>query len=453
MSISKILDISRRSLYVYQRALDITANNIANVNNKNYTKQQIVFGTVAPDKSDKFSVGDGVTIADVQRQKNQFTETQIRNYSQNQSYDEKKANLLGNLETILSEPSELGLSNQLNLFFNSWQELSVNPLSTELRANVIQTAQNFSDKLQKVYDGFSSLRGNLKEEAVDSVNLINKYTEEIKTLNEEIFRADIKGLSSSDLLDRRDELIIELSKMANINVSIDKDNMASISIGGAYAVDRYHSIKFKAVENENGSLSIQSEDGQRTLQINKGSLGALVELSGKTIPGYLKVLDSIGNSIMSAVNSAHTKGYTNTQPPLNGINFFESYDSGQLKINKNILDDLNYIATSADGTGGNNDIAKQIAALKDANVVDGMKLSEKYSNFVGELANSINGSAHNTDSYNLVLDQLEQQKSSYSGVSTDEEMVNILRYQKSYEAAAKLIKIADDLFQTLLNTV
>jgi flagellar hook-associated protein 1 FlgK len=452
MSISKLLDISRQSLFVYQKALEVTSNNIANANTPDFSRQKVIFSTIQPDKVDGLGIGSGVQIGDILRIKNQFIESQIRSYSEDQSFSEKKANLLSNLESILSEPSDLGISNLLNEFFNTWEELSVNPQSTQLRANVVQAAQNLSDKLHKVYENFNSVKNDLGKEAEENVKLINTYTSEIKSLNDQIFRTEVRGMNASDLLDKRDSAINELSKIVNINVAIDKDNMANVSIGGVYSADRYNATEYKVV-NENGVISIQSVDGQRTLSVKKGSLGAVLELANKTIPDYIKTIDTFGNALVSSINSIHNQGYTNTEPQTTGIDFFESYGFGTLSINKNILNDVNYIAVSGDGTSGNNDIAKNIAELKDAKVIDGLSFGDKYSNFVSDLANNINQNQHNSDSYSLVLNQLEQQKSSYSGVSVDEEMVNILQYQKSYEAAAKLITVADSLFQTILDVV
>ncbi len=452
MSISKLLDISQRSLFVYQKALEVTSNNIANANDSNYSRQKVVFNPLQANTAETLAVGDGVQISDIQRLRDQFTEKQLISYTQDEYYDEKKTEILSNLESILSEPSDLGLSNLIGEFFNSWEELSVNPESTQLRTNVVQSAQNLSNKLKNIYEGFSTLRSSLEEEANTDVDSINKYVSEIRTLNDEIFRANVNGSSANALLDQRDKLVIELGKIANINVAYDSDNMANISVGGVYAVDRYYNAEFKVVE-ENGNLSIQTVDGISTLKLTKGSLGSVIEASNSTVPGYLKFLDSVGNAILENVNSIHESGTTNTEPQLTGISFFESYSEGNLGINSDILNDVSYIATSSDGTSGNNDIALQIAELSNSKILNGQTLVGSYSNFVSGIGNEINMSQHNSESYSLVLQQLEEQKASYSGVSLDEEMTNILQYQKSYQAAAKLITVADSLFETLLNAV
>jgi flagellar hook-associated protein 1 FlgK len=452
MSISKLLNISQRSLFVYQKALEVTSNNIANASDPNFSRQRVDFTALQANTAETLAVGDGVVISDIKRLRDQFTENQIIAYTQSDSYNEKKAELLSNLESVLSEPSDLGLSNLLGEFFNAWEELSVNPENAQLRTNVVQSAENLSNKLKNIYDGFTNLRSDLEEQAAEDVDLINTYVSEIRTLNDEIFRLGVTDANSNALLDRRDELILELSDIANINVSYDTDNMANITIGGVYAVDRYYNAQFTVVEN-NGNLSIQTVDGTSKLRLTKGSLGAIVETANTTIPGYLSYLDSVGSSIVENVNSIHESGYTSTEPPLTGIKFFDGYNKGNLVINSDIKSDVNFIATSSDGTNGNNDIALQIAGLNNAKIINGQTLVTSYSNFVSGIGNTISMCKLNNESNSLVLQQLEQQKSSYSGVSLDEEMTNVLQFQKSYEAAAKLIKVADELFDILLNAV
>ena len=124
-----------------------------------------------------------------------------------------------------------------------------------------------------------------------------------------------------------------------------------------------------------------------------------------------------------------------------------------LKLNSSIVDNVNLIAVSNDGTSGNNSIALQIAKIQDLGIVDGVTISEKYSNFISGLGNEKRVQEQNSQSYELVLNQLEVQKSEYSGVSIDEEMISVLKFQRSYDASAKLIKVADEILQTLLQLV
>jgi flagellar hook-associated protein 1 FlgK len=202
-----------------------------------------------------------------------------------------------------------------------------------------------------------------------------------------------------------------------------------------------------------GKIKITTEDGAASLALNGGELFALSKAYNTQIPSYQNELDLVAKAIYEQVNTLHSSGYSNTEPPATGVNFFSSYDSGVLKLNSEIVDNVNLISISEDGTSGNNSIALQISKLQDEKLIDGITISEKYSNFVSGLGNDKRVQEQNLESYELVLNQLELQKAEYSGVSVDEEMVNVLKFQRSYDASARLIKVADEILQTLLSMV
>ncbi len=452
MSINKLLDISKNSLLVYQKALAVTSNNISNANNPYYSRQIVVFGTETPDYLTGLSIGSGVKIDDIFRAKNQILENQILGYNQKYSYADKQESILQGLESLLSEPTDSGISNLIQNFFNSFEQLANNPTSTPLRLNVIQAAQMLSSKYQNVYEGFQQNKIQLKQETNETVTVINNYAEQINLLNKQIYESRIKGNEANDLLDKRDEVIDKLSKIVNINVSIDKDNVANVSIGGVFAVDKIQFTKFKLSEID-GKLTLTNEEGSAKVLLNTGELSAVVKTYNSTIPDYLKQLDTIGEAIVKAVNDIHSKGYSITDPQVTGINFFEKYDTGSLVINSDITKDPNLISVSSDTTIGNNEIAKQIASLKDQKILNGLTIGENYSSFINNIANTIQQNQQNVDTYDLVLNQLNQQKASYSGVSVDEEMMNIIKYQRSFDASAKLVSVADQLLETIINMV
>lgn len=453
MSVNKLFDISRTSLSAYQKALTVTSNNIANANNPNYSRQRVVLATEIPDIRAGAAFGSGVKLEEIVRVKSEITESQIRMYNESYSFADKQSSILGQIESLLSEPSELGLSNLMSNFFNTWDELAVNPTSVPLRNNVIQTAQQMATKLENIYSGMSRVKSNLKSEGAELVDELNGLTEQVRVLNKQIYESTASGGGSiNDLLDKRDQLVGELSQLANINVSYDQFNVANISIGGVFAVDRMGSTQFKLTE-ESGKIKITTEDGAASLTLNGGEIYGITKAYNNQIPDFQSDLDTVATAIFEQVNNIHNSGYSNTLPPTTNLNFFDSYSSGVLKLNSNLVDNVNMIAISEDGTSGNNSIALAIAKLQDENLVDGVTISEKYSNFVSGLGNDKRVQEQNVESYELVLNQLEIQKSETSGVSIDEEMVNVLKYQRSYDASAKLIRVADEILQTILQLV
>ncbi len=452
MSLSSIFDIARRSLGVYQSALGVTSHNIANAANPNYSRQQVLFGTEAPDVTAGFVWGTGVKITDINRIRDSLLDAQIRSNNQKYSSSNRQSNLLGQVESIFAEPSDLGLSNLTTQFFSAWNELAGDPGSTTLRENVIQAASQFSTKVKSIHDDLSSMKADLISEMNGKISSVNDILKNIQSLNQQIFSQESVGQKANDLSDLRDKAIDDLSNLVNINVTYNDKNMAIISIGGAFAVDGSKATEFKATI-ENGKLGMVTSDNTTKVTLVGGELHAISDTYSVKIPKYLNQLDSIVNTLFTSVNDAHKAGSTLDDPPQTGINFFDSYSNGNLKINKLILDDPNKIAASGDGTSGNGDIASQISDLQNQKLFSGVTITDSYASLVSGLGSDTQTADSSAQSYSLVVSQLQNQKSSISGVSVDEEMTNIITFQRAYDASAKLITVADQMLQTLIEMV
>ncbi len=452
MSLGNIFNIAKSSLFAHQQALAITSTNLANADNSKYSRQVVTFGTTSPDSGVSFTFGTGVKVSDVVSARNKIIDNHIRLNNQSYYSANKKSELLQQVESMFSEPSEYGVSSLLTEFFNSWDELAVNPTSTSLRTSVIQSAENLSDKIKSIYDGISQTKLDVQDEAENTVDTVNNLLKEINTVNKQIYTATVGGGNSNELVDTREALIDELSQYVSINVSYDNKNVANISIGGMFAADGVQSVEFSLVQ-DGDELSLMTSDKSASATLSGGELKGLIDLYNKDLPSQLDTLTNFATTLMNGINTIHEQGYTITDPPTTGVSFFSGFDNGSLEINQDVLDDSDNIAISSNGQIGNSDIALQLADLQNQEIFDGDTLSVGYTSFVNSVANEINLQQQKSESYSLVLEELNNQKTSYSGVSTDEEMVNVLKYQKSYDAAAKLITVADELLETIINMV
>ncbi len=452
MALTKIFDISSRSLAVYRRALEVTSHNIVNAANENYSRQRILLETETSNLTAGIVWGNGVKVADVQRMRDKLVDSHIINTNQKYSDSSRQNDLIRQVEDLFSEPSDLGLSNLMTTFFSSFNELAVSPNSLPLRTNVLNAANNLSAKVTSINHSIISLKSDIKQEFQQKVNQVNTLLRQIQQVNHEQFSNAFNGVPVNDLLDRRDALVDQLSKLVNITVVYDNTNSAVISIGGALAVDRMHSAEFIAEEN-NGKLNLRVKDGSYPIVLTGGELNALSDVYSKKIPSYKQKLDSVINKLVEAVNAEHVQGYTISDPQKTGLNFFDGYTNGELSVNSEIINDPNKIAISLDGTEGNGEIALRIAQLSDAKLLNGNTLQEGYSSLINNIGNDGMLQNNYTDANQVVLDELAQLKISQSGVSIDEEMTNVLKFQRTYEASAKLIMIADDMLKTILEMV
>lgn len=456
MSVTKLLNISSRSLQVYQNALTVTSHNIANVNNEKYSRQRVSLTADAPDRIGNITIGSGVSLKDVSRVKNNLLDKQIIAYNKQNSYTSERSQILSTIESLYSEPGPAGMNNLLNDFFDSWDKLAVDPSSIPLRQNVINASNKFNTKLESIYDGYNRIRSDIKSDAKETVNNINNSLEQIYNLNQQIFNATAVGRKASDLLDERDSVINELSKLVNINVSYDEYEVANISIGNSFAVDRKYFNSYKIdernIDGEN-RIFMQTADGLVDVPVYGGKMQASIEMFNNVLPTHQSQLDAMANSLMTEVNNLHNAGYTSHNPPLTNVDFFSSYGQGVLRINNQILEDPKFIVASAEAFAGENSVALNISKLKNQKDSGGLTIGDNYSKLISDIANDKLLHSQKSESFQMVINQMNIQKTEYSGVSVDEEMVNMLKYQRSFDASARLIKVADDLLQTIINLV
>jgi flagellar hook-associated protein 1 FlgK len=353
---------------------------------------------------------------------------------------------------LFTEPSTNGLSTVTSAFFTSWQNLATSPDSVTLRNNVIQSAQSLSDKVKTINDGIASVKKDTISELNDKLNTLNTDLKQIQNLNTQITASSAAGQSANDLMDTRDGLINAISKLTTVSVTNDSTGAAVVTIGGVLAVDRTTANQFTASEYK-GKLIVTSTGNSTPVNLTGGEINAVTDVYNTYIPSYQTKLDNYVNRLMTSVNTLHSTGYSITNSTQSGANFFDSYTNGTLNINKDLVSDPNKIAISSDGTSGNGDIATNIAALANQKDSAGNTLTDNYSALISKIGSDTQYATNQADSYNTLLTSLNNQKSSYSGVSLDEEMTNVIQYQRSYEACAKVISTANAMLQTLIGMI
>ncbi|MBI1938154.1 MAG: flagellar hook-associated protein FlgK [Ignavibacteriales bacterium] len=461
MGIGRLFDISVRAMATYQRAIDVASQNISNAGNTDYTRQRVVIAT----EQTQGGIGTGVKIQDVLRIRNDLLDSQIRKYKSSNSDANKRSELLSQIESVIAEPSDSGLSAYFNEFFNAWDQLTSNPNSTQLRTQIIEKASRLSERMDEVFDGFDSVESLLMQEASSKTVELNSYLKEINELNRKIYESEAAGIKASELKDDRDALIDKVSELANATVQINEKGAAVISIGGIHSADQnvYTEFEMKLV---NGKLQLVSKnDPDAKAVLNSGELFAITDLYSNKISQYRTDLEKVAATFADKVNELHMTGYTLTSSgSTTGIPFFGELDgsgnvintftNGKLNINSAVLGDSSKIAASDTlNNDGNGNIANKIALLEGTKFseLNGQTILESYSSFLNNFGMEKTISDNKIESSELVLQQLDTQKSSYSGVSIDEEMTNIMKYQRSYEAAAKLIQVVDEMLQTIMD--
>jgi len=453
------------ALLANSQEIQIIEHNVANVNTPGYHKQEGILATAQP-KSIYGSaagqaggqMGQGVTIAAIQRYSNNFLDTRYRTATGETNDWNARSQVLTQLEITLNETSGTGLTAQLDKFWAGWASLANDPTSQSARTTLMDQASALVSAFNSRSQQMSQLRSDQNQAISSQVDLINSAASQVAGLNQEIVRITALGQQPNDLLDKRDTLLDSLSGAAGA-VSIPQANGSVIvSIGGHVLVSAGGAIPLNTAPDpaQPGLLQVMWKDNQ-ALDAPSGTLKGLFYARDQVIPAQLGALNQLAGQVAVSINAIHRTG---TAP--NGANTLDFFDSASLaaggeaatlKLNP-ALDDASIATASAAGQPGNSDIASQIAALTSAPLMGGTTTLNDFINHqVTSLATDLQRAQTNSSHNNLIQRTLTTQRYSENGVSLDEEATNLIKFQRAYEAAARLMTTYDSLLNTIINGI
>lgn len=450
------ISIAQSALAAQRRAMDVLGYNIAHANDPTYKRQRMVMveGMVLAQSQEASPLGtspfgSGVGSGDIERVRDTLIENRLRHAMQASADWEFRSNTLAQLEAAIGEPSDTGLQNDLDVFWSSWQKVATTPDSLPLRSGLIEDASALCQRMQYVYRQVNDIAEDLNVSTVDRVNRINLIAEEIGRLNNEISALSSGQIPVNDLMNRRDSLVLELSKLVAISQHGEGKENFVISIGGRVLVQGTLVNKLKCDLETGGRQTVRWESDSQDVLIQGGELNAIIDIRDRMIPAYLEQLDTIATSLVANVNALHRTGTTLTGAP--GGDFFKAgTTAGNLALDDSILGGPQRIAASGDGAVGDGSIAQQISLLKDTGVVGGLSINQLYRDLIGNMGGASATANTQALAHRLSLEQFTTQQQAISGVSLDEEMTNMIKFQQAYNAAARTLTVMDEMLGVLI---
>jgi flagellar hook-associated protein 1 FlgK len=430
MSISSFLGLqtSLRGLMAQQQALDVATHNIANANTVGYTRQEAALGATDPlhvqagatHNGQGAFLGQGVDVTAYRRIRDSFLDLQVR--AQNMALGDAttSAQALDRVQSALGEPSDTGIQALLGKFFTAWGDLANHPESDSSK-QAVQTAA------QTLGDAFKALGGDIAAAAADAQTEFSQITgatgpiqaaaTKLAQLNKAIDAAIDGGQSPNDLLDKRDQILDDLSQYGQVSVTQLGNGRVQVMLGN------------QSVAND--STVDWVVPPAATFAAGGGTLGALQTLTTTTLPGYQSALDAVAKTLHDDVNAAY------------GSAFFGGTTAATLGTG------IPAATTIVAGTGtgaASNDVATAISELRNTS-----SAGTQY----GALVRQVGSDAANASDAQAVAqaayDGAEDRRQNVSGVSLDEEMANMLRFQRGYQASARAMSSIDEMLDTLIN--
>jgi flagellar hook-associated protein 1 FlgK len=437
------LETSLRGILAHQQAIDTTGHNVSNANTQGYSRQQATLGVTDPllltagvgNGNVMAHIGSGVTVTAYERIRNGFLDLQYRAQAMQVGYQEATSEQLDQVEMGLAEPGDNGISAQLNKFWSTWSDVANSPSDPAARQALVDQGKN----LTAAFKNLDLQLTNVKSQATVQYSAITGTGGDVETIATEISQLNgaIKafvagGDKPNDLLDRRDLLLDKLSKLAQVSTTDLGNGSIDVSFGGTATP-----LISDTTVNWPQALSSTTAGGQ---------LGALLKLTDTappaatagTIDQYRTDLNNVARTLADTVNFFHNPGGT-------GTDFFTygaaGTEAGTLTVNVTTAG----VRTSASGAPGANDIALQITGLR------GGTADDLYTAFVTRIGGELRNAQTGTSNSNVLLNSIDARRQSTSGVSLDEEMTNLVKFQRGYQASARTMSAVDQMLDTLIN--
>lgn len=463
--ISAMMDMGRRSLMNSQTQLQTVGHNIANKSTEGFSRQRVDLLSNVPITEGNLQIGMGARAGTVSRTNNPWLEKQIQREGTNGGFLDSRADALGRVEQVYNEQLNKGLNQYVTDFFNSYRELSNNPESLASRTMVRESGFALSKDFQRVVGQLKDVQKDLDGQVITTVEEVNQISKELAQLNEKVQMVEVQGTSANDERDRRDLLLKKLGEKVDITWAEGSDGHVSVTAGRtAILVSGSSSNELKAsYTGERDRVEVffrNSPTGTPfniTEQIKGGKIGGALDIRDNVIEDLLKNTDEMAYSITTEVNKAHIEGFDKSGSQ--GVLFFEMPKEQKgaaenMQLNKTVFNDVSRIVAGAkSGAAADNTVANVISSLQYKQTMhDGTAtFDDFYNTQVGQVGTIAQRAMKSQESQKNVMSQLSNIRESISGVSLDEETTKMVEFQKIYDASARLIRVADEMFETVLN--
>lgn len=444
------------ALQAQQAALNTLSHNIANANTPGYKRQRAILGEGNPmtgplttGQNSRVLIGSGVHVEEIQRVQDDFVDNRVRLTSGLAAEWSAKSDTLSQVESVFNEPSEQGIASQLDKFWSAWDKLSAQPEDLPTRKALIEQAQSLTLQIRQSYSQLKGMADDVDSSVRNDVTQINSLTSQIAELNSKINWSSSSSVSPNDLLDQRDLLVGQLTSLAGVEVSGKGGQDFMVTLGNKVLVQGIHADQLAVRLDSNGMQEVYSVSTGESRSIPGGEIAGLMDVRGQAIPGFMSALNDLVTALCTQVNTIHGNGYT-----LGGATGGDFFDPNTTAANFEVSDDIlaspSNVAASGTGKVGDNSTALSIAGLRTRTLVNGQTINQVYQMVVSEAGTQSALAKHYADTQTLTLEQFTAQQQSVSGVSLDEEMTDMVRFQQAYNAAARVLTTCDEMLSVLI---
>lgn len=454
-SIANLLGIARSALGTHQRAIDVTGHNIANAQTPGYSRQRLDMQAAVPLRTPDGLVGRGVTDSGVERLRDRFADDSFRRESALQRRSRTLADMLGQLEAAFGEPSDSGLAASLDGLFSAFGDLANDPANPVTRSLAQQAARQVTQQLRR-------LDGQVTQTAAEAADRLragaadaNLLLDQVASLNRAIVEAGGPLRRAADLEDQRDQLLDRLADLTGARALRRDDGSVAVIIGDALMVDGGANRRLAVQGAPGGGLQLGIAGAGTPVRLPGGSLQGYAEITTTFAPQVRAGLDTLAAGLVAEVNAIHRTGVT--PAGATGTDFFDpaGTTAQTIALAPAIAASPAAIAAGATSAAGDGAVALQLAGLRTTGVAafGGRTIAEAYSDVVSGLGVAVKDAEASDAAQDVLVTQADVRRQQVAGVSIDEEMVRLIAQQQAFAAAARLVTVADEMMQSVLQMV
>ena len=454
------LDMGQRALQAQMKGLELTGHNLANVNNPNYSRQRIEVSSTYQVDAGMDSRGTGVGVVTIEQIRDQILDSQIRSEKSVTGFLESRMTGLDYIQTGMGsvlnpfgQEGAGGLDTQLENLVASMHDVSSDPSSRTSRHMFLDAADTLATEMRNMDQQIQQLEDRWDDELNLRVEETNLILDKVASLNQSIQKAERGGANTAnDLRDQRVNTLESLSELIPIDVNSDANGRLQINVNGVPVIDGETVVsRLSAEAQQDGAPAIFWQPDGQAFAPSEGRLGGIQDVRNTTLLEMRDQINAIAEDLIQTMNQSHFQGFALDDST--GRDLFIGQNASDIQLNQDLKDHPEWLQVSSrqGETGNNETISNMINEMQASRAGLGERTYvEAHADLVAQLGQSIRSSRSDLEDQQAMEALMINQRESISGVSLDEEMTQLVKYQRAFEASARLVSIVDDMLSTIV---
>jgi flagellar hook-associated protein 1 FlgK len=467
-----VLNLGARAMNAHRAGVEVAGQNLANVNNPAYARQRVALATSLTIQSEVGPQGTGADAVAIVQMRSAVLDAQVQAEASNRGSLSSQQLALQYTQAALGTQIDRmatgaegatasqgvggghSLADGLSDLFNAFQSLSTNPTSMAERQTLLMKASSLALQFNQLDARLNNLRDSLNATIESEVSVANQLLADIASLNQMITTAEsTSGGTANDLRDTRQARLEELSKYVKLDLSAGNGSNINISIGGVVMVaENQVADTLQTVDVGGGQIMLGAVNTGTTLALTGGSIHGTITARDGGITDLQTEVNALASLLITEVNNVHVNGYSLTGTT--GAAFFTGTNAADIATNAALVNDPSLVqAAGVSGAAGDNQTALALAQLAQSKYagLNNQTFNQYYGQTVAAFGEELSSINTKLSDQQAIEDMLLRQRDSIGGVSLDEEMTDLTRFQKAFAASARLITVVDEMLDTLVN--